>query len=200
MVIPVKELTTYSGSDWQEYLDSMALFEVFKDLVYKYQADPIFLKCCIRYIVWAYSKDSDKIVLGTDWVENKKRIFEAAQLPLVESVLHDVVFLKDEIILITIKRWIDLQDEEAWKELCMLKDLRAEMQLSANSQLKVGNGEGINYDQKFKNAKYSIELAQMIKDCESKFMQNDPHLKEAVKEIKQRTKSNTSLSPEFFAR
>jgi hypothetical protein len=200
MIIPVKELTTYIGDDWQEYLDSMALFEVFKDLVYKYQGDPVFLKCSIKYIVWAYSKDSDKIVLGTDWIENKKRIFEASQLPPIDEVLTDFVFLKDEIVLTTIKRWIDLQDDDAWKELCMLKDLRSEMQLSANSQLKVGNGEGINYDQKFKNAKYSIELAQMIKDCESKFMQNDPRLKEAVKEIKQRTKSNTSISPEFFAR
>jgi hypothetical protein len=200
MVNPLQALSTYTGDDWYEYLDSISLSEIFKDLIVKYQANPSLLKGIIRYIVWAYSKDSDKITLGTDWLENKKRIFEAAQLPPMEDILKDVVFLGDDIILITIKRWIDFQDDDTWKELMMLKDLRAEMQLSANSPLKSGNGEVVNYDQKFKNAKYSIDLALMIKDCESKLLQNDPKFKDATREVKQRTKSNISISPESFAR
>jgi hypothetical protein len=199
MVNPLQALSTYTGDDWYEYLDSISLCEIFKDLIVKYQADPALLKGIIRYIAWAYSKDSDKITLGTDWLENKKRIFEAAQLPPMEDVLRNVVFLADEIVLITIKRWIEFQDDDTWKELMMLKDLRSEMQLSANSPLKSGNGEAVNYDQKFKNAKYSIDLALMIKDCESKLLQNDPRFKDAVREVKQR-KSNISVSPESFAK
>jgi hypothetical protein len=201
MINPVHSLTTYEGSDWYEYLESISLSEIFKDLIVKYQADPPLLKGLIKYIVWAYSKDSDKITLGTDWVENKKRIFEAAQLPPMEDVLMNTVFLKDDIILITIKRWIDFQDNDTWKELMMLKDLRSEMQLSANSQLKSGNADVVNYDQKFKNAKYSIDLALMIKDCEQKLLQNDPRFKEAAKEIRvNKTKNNISISPEYFAK
>jgi hypothetical protein len=200
MVNPLQALSTYSGDDWYEYLDSISLYEIFRDLIVKYQANPSLLKGIIRYIVWAYSKDSDKITLGTDWLENKKRIFESAQLPPMENILHDVVFLGDDVILITIKRWIDFQDDDTWKELMMLKDLRSEMQLSANSALKSGNGEAVNYDQKFKNAKYSIDLALMIKDCESKLLQNDPRFKDAVREVKQRSKSNISISPESFAK
>lgn len=200
MVNPLQALSTYTGDDWYEYLDSISLSEIFKDLMVKYQANPSLLKGIIRYIVWAYSKDSDKITLGTDWLENKKRIFEAAQLPPMENILNDVVFLADDVVLVTIKRWIDFQDDDTWKELMMLKDLRAEMQLSANSPLKSGNGEAVNYDQKFKNAKYSIDLALMIKDCESKLLQNDPKFKDATREVKQRAKSNISISPESFAK
>lgn len=200
MINPLQALSTYTGDDWYEYLDSISLCEIFKDLIVKYQADPSLLKGIIRYIVWTYSKDSDKITLGADWGENKKRIFETAQLPPMEEVLRNVVFLADDIVLITIKRWIEFQDDDTWKELMMLKDLRSEMQLSANSPLKSGNGEAVNYDQKFKNAKYSIDLALMIKDCESKLLQNDPRFKDAVREVKQRSKSNISVSPESFAK
>lgn len=200
MINPFQSLITYSGDDWSEYLDSISLFEIFKDLIIKYQANPSVLKGIIRYIVWAYSKDSDKITLGTDWTENKKRIFESAELPPMESILMDVVNLKDDIILLTVKRWIDFQNDDAWKELTMLKDLRSEMQLSANSALRSGNGDSVNYDQKFKNAKYSIDLSQMIKDCESKLLQNDPRLKDAMKEVRVKTKNNYSLSPESFAK
>jgi hypothetical protein len=200
MINPFQSLTTYTGDDWSEYLDSISLFEIFKDLIVKYQANPSLLKSIIRYIVWAYSKDSDKITLGTDWTANKKRIFEAAELPPMENILMDVVNLQDDIVLITIKRWVDYQNDDTWKELVMLKDLRSEMQFSANSALKSGNGDSVNYDQKFKNAKYSIDLAQMIKDCESKLLQNDPRLKEAMREVKAKTKNNYSLSPESFAK
>jgi hypothetical protein len=200
MVNPLQALSTYTGEDWNEYLDSISLYEIFKDLIVKYQENPSLLKGIIRYIVWAYGMESDKIILGTDWVETKKRIFESAQLPPMEDVLNDVVYLRDDVILLTIKRWIDFQDNDTWKELMMLKDLRAEMQLSANSQLRTGNGEGVNYDQKFKNAKYSIDLSFMIKDCESKLLQNDPRFKDATREIKQKTRSNISISPESFAK
>lgn len=200
MVNPFQALSTYSGDDWCEYLDSISLYEIFKDLIMKYKDNPSLLKGIIRYILWAYSIESDKITLGTDWVDIKKRIFEAAQLPPMEDVQNDVVYLRDDVVLLTIKRWVDFQDNDTWKELMMLKDLRAEMQLSANSQLKTGNGEAVNYDQKFKNAKYSIDLAHMIKDCESKLLQNDPRFKEAAREMKQRTKSNISISPESFAK
>src|SRR5688572_8382149 len=200
MVNPLQALSTYTGEDWNEYLDSISLYEIFKDLIVKYQESPSLLKGIIRYIVWAYGMESDKIILGTDWVETKKRIFESAQLPPMEDVLNDVVYLRDDVILLTIKRWIDFQDNDTWKELMMLKDLRAEMQLSANSQLRTGNGEGVNYDQKFKNAKYSIDLSFMIKDCESKLLQNDPRFKDATREVKQKTRSNISISPESFAK
>jgi hypothetical protein len=200
MINPLQALSTYSGDDWYEYLDSISLSEIFRDLILKYQADPALLKGIIRYIVWTYGKESDKITLGTDWLENKKRIFEAAQLPPMEDVLRNVVYLADEVVLVTIKRWIEFQDDDTWKELMMLKDLRSEMQVSANSQLKAGNGDAVNYDQKFKNAKYSIDLALMIKDCESKLLQNDPKFKDAVREVKQRSKSNISISPESFAK
>ncbi len=132
MINPLQALTEYTGEDWKDYLDSVSLYEIFKDLILKYEGDRDLLKGIIRYIVWAYSKDSDKITLGTDWTETKKRIFEAAQLPPMESVLMDVVNLKDEIVLLTIKRWIDYQNDDTWKELLMLLPATSLRTLSTN--------------------------------------------------------------------
>jgi hypothetical protein len=199
MIKPLQALTEYTGENWREYLDSVSLYDIFKDLIIKYEANGDLLKGVIRYIVWAYSMDSNKITLGTDWTENKKRIFEAAQLPPMEDILKDVVNLRDDVVLVTIKRWIDYQNDDTWKELMMLKDLRSEMQLSANSAISTGTIATINYDQKFKNAKYSIELSNMIKDCESKLLQNDPQFKDAIREIKSKSKSTINFSPEKFA-
>lgn len=198
MTNAIQSIISYSGEDWNEYLESIGLGDMFKDLVAKYIDKKPVLKGIIQYIVWAYSKDSDKIVIGADWTANKKRIFDTVMLPPEEEIMRDVVELREPVILFAVKKWIEFQDEETWKEYMMLKDLRSEMQISSNSMLIGGNG--INYDQKFKNAKYSIELTQMIKDCEQRLLQNDPHHKDAVREVKQKSKSsNISLSPEKFA-
>jgi hypothetical protein len=200
MINPIKDLTSYTGTDWAEYLDRLCLYEIFKDLVAKYGGEPTYLQGVIRYIVWAYSKDSEKITLGMNWLENKKRIYEAAFLPPLEDFLRDILYLQDAIVLATVKKWIELQDDDTWKELIMLKDLRTEMQLSANSPLTNGNS-GINYDQKFKNAKYSMDLSIMIRECELKLLQNDPYLKEAIQEVKRAGKKNNHfISPESFAK
>lgn len=198
MISAVNELTTYNEDAWQEYLERICLYEIFKDLVQKYKERPGLLKSLIRYIVWAYSKDSEKIVLGGDWLQTKKRIFEDADLPLNEDVLKEVVHLENETILTTIKKWLEYQDEDTWRELCMLQDLRIEMQVSANGSILKSTGEQ-DFDQKFKNAKYSIELYNMIKDTQSKLLQNDPKMKDAIQEAKRAIKKDT-LSPGMFSK
>lgn len=199
MINVYTNITIYEGSDWKEYLEKICLYEIFKPLVEKYGDRPGLLKCLIRYIVWAYSKDSDKITLGTDWKENKKRIYDAAQLPPQEEVQEEVIGLKNETVLATIKKWLEFQQDETWNELVMLKDLRVEMQVSANSRILNAALE-VNYDQKFKNAKYSMDLALLIRDTESKLLQNDPKLKEAIKDVRQATKVKTTIGPEMFSK
>lgn len=199
MINPVKELTSYDGDEWQEYLDKICLYDIFKELIEKYNDQPTLVKCLIRYIVWTYSKDSEKIILGGDWLENKKRIYEAADLPPTTILHSDVLHLKCRVILVTIKSWISFQDNDTFTELKMLEDLRVEMQLSANSPILKSTGE-VDYDAKFKCAKYSIELYQMIKDAEQKLLQNDPRMKESVQEVKKATKIRNTIGPESFAK
>jgi hypothetical protein len=199
MINPFKDLTTYTGTDWADYLDRISLLEIFKEVIEKYGAEPTYLQGVIRYIVWTYSKDSEKITLGTNWLENKKRIYADAYLPLHDDFRNDIIYLQDIAVLVTVKKWLQFQDDDTFKELIMLKDLRTEMQLSANSPLSNGNS-GINYDQKFKNAKYSMDLSLMIRDTELKLLQNDPQLKEAIQEVRRAEKSKISISPEYFAK
>jgi hypothetical protein len=175
------------------------LFEIFKDLIIAYQHEPGLAKCIIRYIVWAYSKDSDKVILGDDWMANKKRIYEAADLPPTEQMQENILYYKDTLVLQAIKKWIQYQDSDAYTEITMLQDLRTEMQISANSDIKNANTE-TNYDQKFKNAKYSIELYHMIKDATEKLIQKDVRFKDAMTEIRKASKTRTTVGPETFAK
>ena len=200
MTNPVHDLTTYSGDDWDEYLEGLALREIFKDLIAAYQDKPSLVTCIIRYILWTYSKDSPKIILGEEWQLTRQRIFEAASLPPTEEMKNSVLELNDQVILKTIQKWINFQDHEVWKELMMLKELKLELQMSANSPIKKANGE-IDYETKFKNAKYSIELTQLIKDAESRLLQNDIRLKESIKEVKKSaSKNRVTISPETFSK
>lgn len=194
-----KELTTFEGNGWTDYLERLGILDVFKELIEKYKERPNLLNSLIRYIVWAYSQSSDRVLLGTDWQKNKKQIYDAAELPPVKEVIDEVVYLKNDIILNTIKKWLEYQDIDAWTELCMLKDLRIEMQVSANGKIFKSTGE-IDYDQKFKNAKYSMDLYNLIKDTENKLLQNDPKMKDAVNEVRKASRSKVNIGPETFAK
>jgi hypothetical protein len=199
MINPYQALTTYEEDNWSEYLERICLYDIFKDLIEAYGQEPGVLKCVIRFIVWAYSKDSDKVVLGGDWLENKKRIYEAAAIPPTSEMQDNILYLKDRVVLSTVKGWLNFQDDDTYKEIKMLKDLRVEMQISANSPILKATGE-IDYEVKFKCAKYSIELYQMINDAEQKLLQNDPRMKEAFKEVKAAQKVRDTLSPELFSK
>lgn len=190
MIKPFKELTTYEGNDFVGFIKKILLYEVFKDLINEYGHDKGLLKQIIKYIVWAYSMESEKVVLGMDWEKNKKRIFDEAELPPSEEMQEAVIYLKDEAILNTINKWLDFQDEEAYTQYCALKDLRVEMQVSSLRDIKKASGE-IDYDQKFRNAQYAKDLLGMIKDVEAQLIQNDIKLKDAVKEVKKSIKKDT---------
>jgi hypothetical protein len=199
MISAFKELTTYDGDEWQEFLEKICLIEIFKEVILEYNSEPGLVKCIIRFIVWAYSKDSDKVILGDDWLINKKRIYESADLPLTAEMENAILYYQDEAVLSAIKKWVSWQNNDAYKEITMLQDLRTEMQISANSNIRNAQAE-INYDQKFKNAKYSIELYQMIKDAESNLLQNDPKMKDGYNEVKKASKGKINIGPETFAK
>lgn len=201
MISAFRDLTTYDGDEWEEYLDNRCLLEIFQELIKKYKDSniPGLLKCIIRYIVWTYSKDSTKVVISDSWLKNKERIYEAADLPPIDDIRNEVMYCREEAVLVTIKRWLEFQDNDTFKEIAMLKDLRLEMQISANGVIRNAQGE-MNYDQKFKNAKYSLELGDMLKEAESKLIQNDQKLKEGMSEIKRATKSSFTVGPETFSK
>lgn len=197
MTIPYTDITTYEGSDMDDFLTKIRLVHIFES-VFKEYPDKSISKLVIRYIVYAYSVNSEMIIFGDAWLKNKQRILEACYLPPEKRYYEDLVHLKSDGVKEAIRRWIDHQDNDTWTELCMLKDLRVQMQLAATSDITKSSGE-IDYDQKFKNAKYSNDLSQMIKDKEAELIQNNPQLKEAVKEFRQHKVEKVTIGAEHFA-
>lgn len=196
MISSYNDIINYDGNDFEDYLNMICLIDIFKDLINLFKDKKNELKQAIKYILWTYSKQSDYVILGDDWLVNKKRIFDKTFLP--KEYYEDLVLLKNRIVIDTIQRWVDFQDDEVSATLFSLRDLMIEMRLSSNSNIKNAQDE-INYDQKYKNANYSIELKQKIKDLESELIQNDMRLKEGVKEIKRATKSSHSIGVEKYA-
>lgn len=195
MINSYQSIINYEEDNWEDYLTSICLIDIFKPLI-DLVKDKSYLKLAIRYVVWTYSKDSEHIILGDDWQKNKNRIFDKTYLP--KEYYEDFVLLKNRIVIETIQRWVDFQDNNTFSNLMSLKDLMIEMRLSANSLLKKTDGITIDYDQKFKNAEYVQDLQKMISDLESELVQNDIKLKEGIRDLK-RAKNNLSIGIERYA-
>jgi hypothetical protein len=192
MISAYASIVSYQHDDWEEYFDRIAMIEIFKPVIDFYKEDKVKLKCVIQYILHCYSVESDKVKIGLDWQKNKLEIFEDTCMPLKE-LMDDTVYLKNYSVITVINSWLQFQDSEVFAELCMLKDLKLEMQLSATSIIRKSSGE-IDYDQKYKNSTYVTELRKKVRDLESEFIQNNVKLKDAVKEFKTATKSKSTLS------
>lgn len=197
MISGYHEIINYEGDDWEDFLTTICLIDIFKDLIEKYEfKNKSELKAVIKFILDVYSKDSRSIILGDDWYRNKVRVFDSTFLP--KEHFESLVNLKSSVVVSTIRRWVDFQDNEVYTNLCSLKDLMTEMRTSSNSTIKKSNEE-VDYDQKFKNARYVQDLQSMIKDLESELMQNDMRLKEGLKELKKVGKQSHTLGVERYA-
>lgn len=198
MISPFHTLVNYQEDDWQDYLEKCLLIDIFTPVIKEYK-DVQVLKCVIRYIAYAYSVQSDKIVLGMEWHKNKKQIFEFVSAKPEKTIYEDLVLLKNEAVLKSVNNWLEHQDEDTFKQLSVLRDLRVEMQISALTNIRKSSGE-IDFDQKFKNAEYAIKLKLMIKDLESELVQNYSELKDAVKEVRtENSKGRNSRSVGSYA-
>jgi len=197
MVQPYFEIIKHEDDNWQEFLEQICLYDIFKPVI-EYYKDRSTLKCVIRYIAYTYSKDSDKVLLGADWQKNKQQIFEDVMAKPVKGLYEELVLLKNPEVVETIHNWLEHQDGEVWKTLCTLKDLRVEMQLSAVSKILKPSME-VDYTQKFLNAEYADKLKVMIKNLELELIQNDGKLKEAVKEVRVQQNNNTKRSVGSYA-
>jgi hypothetical protein len=196
MTNPYLAITTYNGDFWEGHLKELCLYDIFADLINKYTDQEILGKI-LRYIAWQYSEDSDKVVLNMALLQNKQSLFKLAGLP--KELYDPIVLFSDEIILQSIIKWLDFQDNDVFTQLMVFKQLKLEMQLSANSPLKNSSGQ-IDYDQKFKNANYAMDLRKKINDLEKELIQNSPTLSQFVKEVKTVVKKKTTTGVEEFVK
>lgn len=195
MINSQQELIAYEGDNWEEFLTGLDLIHIFKPIL-GLSNNNSEIRGIIRYIVWTYSKNSDRVIIDMEWHRNKKKIFDDTDLHHQwQDMLLD---LKSEALISSIERWVEYQDEDVATQIAMLKDLRREMQVSSVSKIIKGSNGEIDYDQKFKNAQYVIDLREMIKKLEAELVQNDMKLKEGVKEVRT-TKARNVVGVEKFA-
>ena len=192
MINPVQSITEYNGDDFDMYLETLQLIDIFEDLIKQYKHDKPLLKQITKYIVWTYSRESERVIIGMDWFENKRKIFEHIMLP--NSVWEDVLELQSIVIVDTIERWFKHQNEPVYAQMVKLKELRLQMQRSFFLPISE-----VGYNQKFENAVHDQKLAIMIKDLQNELIQNDNRLSKAAAEVKNVKKKNT-LGAEKYAR
>lgn len=193
MTNPYIAITNYNGMDWEGFLRSLSLAQVFHPLREIFDGE--LLGKVIKFIVWAYSEDSDRIIVGMEWQYNKKKIYNLVGLP--GDAWHSIGLLENPVIVDVINKWLDVQNNQVFSEWCMLRELRREMQESATSRIETAGGQ-MDYDQKMKNATYVTKLRSMIEELEASLIQNSPTLKEGVREVRAKRKSPTA-GPENYS-
>lgn len=197
MISAYNSLITYKEGEWEDYLEKLCLIDIFSPLLKAYP-DKGHFSSVVKYILWAYSVESDMLVIGSDWLKTKRKIFEKACVKPEGHFYEELVLLKKPEVIDTIQKWLEFQDNDLFAQIQILKDLRVEMQISCNSPIRKSSGE-IDFSQKFLNAQYSMDLKKMIKDLESELIQNNPQLKDAIKDFKDVKKSaGKSVGMETF--
>jgi hypothetical protein len=191
-------IISYKGDSWEGFLEEIGVDDVFSPLLKEY-TEPHVFKSAITYILMAYSPDSPAIIMGAEWHKNKQSILEQAQVEPIVGMYEALVLLKNEAVLKTINNWLEFQQQDTFKQLQILKDLRVEMQMASLSDIKKATLE-IDYDAKFKCAGYAGELKKMIQDLESELFQSDPKMKDGVKEVRKASSSQVFAGPEKFAK
>lgn len=194
MVDPYQILSKYEGDNWNGLLSELGVSEIFGDLQLLY-TNPDSMRKIVRYIVWTYTATSERLVKGHDWESNKRNNFEMSGLPA--EMWADVGMLRSDVVLRAIHDWLEFQDRPLFKQIQALRDLKLEMQLSSVGVIVTSSRDN-DYDQKFKNARYAIDLGKMIDELESESLHNSPNMQEAVKEVA--TRKKTMVGPETFSR
>lgn len=196
MISAYQHLIRYSGNDWEAHIESISLNDVFGGLLKEY-TDRGDFGCIIKYVLYAYSSESDMLIIGSDWIKTKRKIFERCSVMPKDSFYEDLIHLKNKIVLDCIQKWLDYQDEAVFTLLQTLKDLMAELQMSCLTEIKKSSGE-IDYTQKYLNAGYVADLRNRIKDLESELIQTSALLKDSVKEFREAKRANKSFGLETF--
>lgn len=180
MINPYSSIMNYSDESdaFDEYLKKKYIFELFKDLLEDF-ADINIFKGVVKYVLWAYSLESDMLLMnGETFEKTSDRIFKKTKLP--DDLYSDVALLENDSVRVCIGKWLQFQNEEEFTNYCHFRDLRREMLASSIGKINKATSEQ-DYEQKMKNAHHAKELLEMMKEALAKYVQNSPKLKNSIK-------------------
>lgn len=197
MIHPYQKIVSYEGDNFDDYLNSLYLLEIFREVIDEFgQQGNNVIKGIIKYIVYGYSVDSEMLNTTEDFAKVKKRIFKESMLP--DSLWGEVAELKSDGVINTIQKWLQYQNDTNWVQYITFRDLRRQMLNYSLQELKKSSGE-IDINAKMDAAKYSKELLEMMKDALQTFIQNNIKLKDSIKDFTQNSKGKSNVfGAEFF--
>lgn len=150
-----------------------------------------------KFILLAFSFDSDMLKLNDDWEISKKKIYSKVGLPKEEELYATIVELKSSSIYQTVNNYLNLQQAREFKHLTALKELYEQMLSSIYKP-------DVDYDQKRKNSKYAFELWGEIETYEQRaaqkygngFAERKKEAETMIKSSMGQTKKNTGATLE----
>lgn len=197
MINAYTSIINYSDESdaFDEYLKKKYLFDLFKGLLEEF-ADINIFKGIVKYILWAYSLESDMLLMnGETFGKTSDRIFKKTKLP--DTIYSDVALLESDSVRDCIEKWLQFQNEEEYTNYCHFRDLRREMLASSIGKITKATLEQ-DYEQKMKNAYHAKELLEMMKEALAKYVQNSPKLKNSIKAFDAVTINRNTATVEDF--
>ena len=157
MVSLYKELGHLEPEQFLAKLELMDL-DLFDGLKVEYPE--LWLKIA-RFILYAFSWDSDMLILNDDWENSKRKIYNRVGLPKDDGLFKDITNIIPPAICLCVKNYLAFQQAREFKHLIALKELYDQMISSIYDST-------VDYDQKRKNSKYAFELWSEIEVYEQR--------------------------------
>lgn len=188
------------GGDMVERISAIGVYEIFKPLIEQYalKGDMDSFNKALFYILWLYSKDTDLIVAGYDYLEVKAMV--AKRLSIEGKLYSDLIQLATPAIVETVNNYMDYQNSRIYRHLTMVRE---QYQIMVRSSTWILTPAGMDYEQMRRNSRHAAELYDDIRIWEQKFTEEERVLKPAIGELKRgsaKYKRNTSLRIEDLMR
>lgn len=201
MINPFKEITEYQGKNIFDLLSNIDLDMLFEPLreVFLINEDVPDIRICnqaVKFIVYCYSSESDKITIGGDRRREKAAVF--ALLDMDGNLYNDFVVLENEAVIEVVQAWLRRQKNHLFEYWITLREVYVQQQTAALKPLQNGDG-GIDYNQKQKCVEHMADLKKMMKEAEAEVHQNDPMYKTLVEDVKKHSPKSTTIGPENFS-
>lgn len=189
MIVSIyKELIQFEqiGGDMIERIKGLGVYNVFKPMA----EDERFVdkmddfNVVLWWVLYCYSLNSGKDIVGSDWQYRKLTI--AKELKMPADLMNKVIALEIPGLRKTIINYLEFQDYRVYKHLKILQEQYSQMLSASLQDLKIGEGDNIDYTMKYKCGEYADKLLERIKFYEDKLKDDNRDLKEAITEIEQK--------------
>lgn len=166
-------------------------YEMFEVLPTIYEG--AYLKSAISYILYAYSADSDKVLLEGNWSDNKEKIAERVQLP--DTLISDLVHLKSKECRDVIIKYLNKQGDADFQQYQYIRDLHLKIKDKSFSDLYNEAGE-FDQDKSLKNKDELSEIYEEKCKLEEKIRKKHMHIFDGYKDVNKSGGTEFSLSLE----